>query len=222
MGHFVFCSWDISCSFQRTFYSLFSAILHSTVATTTPSTKTPPSAPASIILHRKRGSENGAVRLNYLGTMRQRQACLLLSPLSSSPPPTASSSLYQTQHRHRSTYSSPTYVVAARLRPILVPSSLLWPHRRFTPTAASTVTASINGISVATASDTFGPTATAIEDNSVATIPTMNKLPTCWQIVLWRECHKGSDDISYWHCMECYFKENDCPAYYHKMWLYKW
>jgi hypothetical protein len=49
------------------------------------------------------------------------------------------------------------------------------------------------------------------------TPPPIGKLPTSWRKVLCRECHRDSHNISYRHCIECHFKENGYPFYYHDM-----
>jgi hypothetical protein len=45
----------------------------------------------------------------------------------------------------------------------------------------------------------------------------IGRLPTSWRKVLCQECHRDSHDISHHHCIECHFKENGYPSYYHEM-----
>ncbi len=59
--------------------------------------------------------------------------------------------------------------------------------------------------------------ASAQQFQAPSTPPPINILLTSWWKVLCHKCHKDSHDISYRHCIECHFKENGDPSYYHDM-----
>jgi hypothetical protein len=61
------------------------------------------------------------------------------------------------------------------------------------------------------------PTPSLPSYRALPTPPPIGKLPTSWRKVLCRKCHREAHDISYRHCIECHFKENGYPSYYHDM-----